>query len=46
MNNLFVIILFVVVTIIYAQFLFINKKMTKYEIIQANNPDKESFENI
>ena len=46
MNNLFIIILFVVVTIIYVQFLFINKKMTKYEIIQANNPDKDSFENL
>ena len=30
----------------YAQFLFINKKNNKYEIIQANNPDKESFENL
>ena len=46
MNNLLIIIIFVFITIIYSQYIFINKKNNSYEILQSNNPDKETFEDL
>tara|TARA_B100000787_G_scaffold168941_1_gene158829 strand:+ start:213 stop:845 length:633 start_codon:yes stop_codon:yes gene_type:complete len=46
MNNLFILIFFVVLIIIYSQYIFINKPNNNLEILQGNNPIKDEYEKI
>lgn len=46
MNNLLILIFFVVLIIIYSQYIFINKPNNNFEIIQGNNPIKDEYEKI
>ena len=46
--NILIIIIAIISFIIYYQYVCINKRMSRftYEIIQVNNPNKETFEKI
>tara|TARA_B110000238_G_C16082900_1_gene420301 strand:- start:536 stop:1186 length:651 start_codon:yes stop_codon:yes gene_type:complete len=47
MNNLFILLVFASILILYSQYITINTLTnTKYEIIQGNNPDKDTFEDL
>lgn len=46
MNNLFILLFFVVLIIIYSQYIFINKPNNTYEILQGNNPIKDEYETV
>lgn len=46
MNNLFILIFFVVLIITYSQYIVINKHNNNYEILQGNNPIKDEYETM
>ena len=46
MNNLFILLFFVVLIITYSQYICINKHNNNYEILQGNNPIKDEYETI
>lgn len=46
MNNLFILLFFVVLIITYSQYIVINKHNNNYEILQGNNPIKDEYETI
>ena len=46
MNNLLILLIFACIIILYSQYLTINKHNNNYEIIQGNNPEKDTFEEL